>query len=106
MFDVAAVTEALLPAFNLTLPLPALWVTYLVALHDLCKADRLFQSKSPDLQEGANGQDRLPVARTARRTGCLVGGGRASLVVICQLKMQSTMSVGRWEQMHELQLAR
>lgn len=45
LLDVAAVCEALLPRFGGVPPLPDAWVVYLVALHDLGKADTLFQNK-------------------------------------------------------------
>jgi CRISPR-associated endonuclease/helicase Cas3 len=47
LLDAAAVGEALLPCFAPPLPLPPSWVAYLVALHDIGKADPLFQNKAP-----------------------------------------------------------
>jgi CRISPR-associated endonuclease/helicase Cas3 len=47
LLDAAAVGEALLPRFAPPLPLPPSWIAYLVALHDIGKADPLFQNKAP-----------------------------------------------------------
>jgi CRISPR-associated endonuclease Cas3-HD len=47
LLDAAAVGEALLPRFAPLLPLPPSWVAYLVGLHDIGKADPLFQNKEP-----------------------------------------------------------
>ena len=57
LLDVAAVCEALIPRFGEVPQLPTPWTLYLVALHDLGKADPVFQNKAPDLGEAlkANG---------------------------------------------------
>ncbi len=49
LLDVAAVCEALLPRFGPVDPIPDRWVAYLAALHDIGKADPLFQGKAPEL---------------------------------------------------------
>lgn len=52
LLDVAAVCEALLPAFGGVEAIPVSWLLYIVALHDLGKADPLFQCKDLKLAEG------------------------------------------------------
>ncbi|MBV9852109.1 MAG: CRISPR-associated helicase Cas3' [Armatimonadetes bacterium] len=47
LLDVAAVCEALLPRFGGVEGLPTPWLLYLVALHDIGKADAEFQNKDP-----------------------------------------------------------
>ena len=47
MLDVAATCEALLPRFGAPLSLAPEWVLYLAGLHDIGKADPLFQNKDP-----------------------------------------------------------
>ncbi|MBI3946594.1 MAG: CRISPR-associated helicase Cas3' [Armatimonadetes bacterium] len=51
MLDVAAVCEALLHRFPPPDPLSLQWVAYLASLHDIGKADPLFQGKVPELVE-------------------------------------------------------
>jgi len=53
LLDVAAVCEALLPRFGDTIGLPKAWLLYLVALHDIGKADPLFQIKVETLAQPA-----------------------------------------------------
>ncbi len=48
LLDIAAVARALLPRFWPQPPIPLEWILFLVALHDIGKADALFQSKSPE----------------------------------------------------------
>lgn len=45
LLDVAAVGQALLPRFGSVLPLPEPWLLFLLALHDIGKADAEFQNK-------------------------------------------------------------
>jgi len=49
LLDVAAVCEALVPRFGGVPSLPGAWLLYLVALHDIGKADARFQGKAPAL---------------------------------------------------------
>jgi len=49
LLDVAAVCKALLPRFGPPSGLPDSWLLYLVALHDIGKADPLFQIKVEEL---------------------------------------------------------
>jgi len=49
LLDVAAVCQALLPRFGVVAGLPDEWLLYLVALHDIGKADPLFQIKVEEL---------------------------------------------------------
>jgi len=52
MLDAAAVCEALALRFARTIPIPSAWLAYLVGLHDVGKADPLFQNKAPELADG------------------------------------------------------
>src|SRR5579871_1352629 len=49
MLDVAAVASVLLPRYTPIGPLPDAWTLYLIALHDLGKADPRFQMRVPGL---------------------------------------------------------
>ena len=51
LLDITAVARALLPRFWPQPPLPLEWILFIVALHDVGKADALFQSKSPESVE-------------------------------------------------------
>lgn len=46
LLDIAAVAKALAPRFWPDAPLPVGWLCFLIALHDIGKADPLFQSKA------------------------------------------------------------
>src|SRR5579884_2749255 len=48
LLDVAAVGRALLPRFGPLAPLPENWILYLLALHDIGKADVDFQTKDEE----------------------------------------------------------
>lgn len=48
LLDIAAVAKAVQPRFWPDAPIPVSWLLYLVALHDLGKADPLFQNKAPE----------------------------------------------------------
>jgi len=51
LLDVAAVCQALLPRFGPLEEMPAAWVCYLCALHDIGKADPWFQNKDTGLAQ-------------------------------------------------------
>ena len=51
LLDVAAVCAALLPRFGGVAGIPNDWLLYLVALHDIGKADAQFQNKVDSLTE-------------------------------------------------------
>jgi len=53
LLDVAAVCQALLPRFGGVAGIPNDWLLYLVALHDIGKADPLFQMKVDELAQPA-----------------------------------------------------
>lgn len=46
LLDIAAVARALIPRFWPDSPIPVGWLCFLIALHDIGKADPLFQSKA------------------------------------------------------------
>ena len=48
LLDIAAVARTVQPRFWPDAPIPLSWLLYLVALHDVGKADPLFQSKAPE----------------------------------------------------------
>ena len=48
LLDIAAVARAVQPRFWPDAPIPLSWLLYLVALHDVGKADPLFQNKAPE----------------------------------------------------------
>ncbi len=48
LLDIAAVARALIPIFWKNPPIPERWLWFLVALHDIGKADALFQKKAPE----------------------------------------------------------
>lgn len=48
LLDAATVARALIPRFWPEAPIPEAWLCLIVALHDIGKADPLFQSKAPE----------------------------------------------------------
>ena len=53
LLDIAAVAKAVQPRFWPDTPIPLSWLLYLVALHDVGKADPLFQNKAPEAIDAA-----------------------------------------------------
>ncbi len=70
LLDTAAAAEALLPRFVPTdcLPLSPEWLCYLVALHDIGKADPLFQFKADDFVQWEGGTNPAFTPAFAART--------------------------------------